>query len=63
MDDMNFVSSKHLKLTESLDGYAFTNLPTSPGTHRLEFMAWRPVGSLYDRLLGNIHRVSITLTR
>ncbi|KAI3659609.1 hypothetical protein MP638_002057 [Amoeboaphelidium occidentale] len=35
-----------------LYGYAFTNLPTSPGTHRLEFMAWRPVGSLYDRLLA-----------
>lgn len=33
-----------------LYGYSFVHIPTSPGTHVLEAVSWRPVGSLTDQL-------------
>ncbi|EDV29916.1 B9 domain-containing protein 2 [Trichoplax sp. H2] len=33
-----------------LYGYGFCNLPTSPGTHDVECVTWRPTGTFQDQL-------------
>ncbi|XP_038623327.1 B9 domain-containing protein 2 [Tachyglossus aculeatus] len=35
-----------------LAGYGFCHVPTSPGSHRLECVTWRPLGSWQERLAG-----------
>ncbi|KAJ3073505.1 B9 domain-containing protein 2 [Podochytrium sp. JEL0797] len=33
-----------------LYGYGFTHIPTTPGTHSLEVVTWRPAGSFADQV-------------
>lgn len=37
---------------KSLAGYGFMNLPSSPGTHEIESMLWRPCGTHREELGG-----------
>lgn len=40
--------------TSTSDGYAFVHIPTSAGSHELECVVWRPLGSWKDRLMGKL---------
>ncbi|TRY76165.1 hypothetical protein TCAL_03518 [Tigriopus californicus] len=45
----------------SLAGYGFCHVPTSPGHHNLDIMTWRPAGSFRDTIvqhyLGGSHQL------
>lgn len=42
----------NLRERDTADGYGFCQIPTSPGTHVLECMCWRPSGSASERASG-----------
>lgn len=50
MDGEQYEPSLLISNEKSLDGYGFAHIPTTPGSHELEIVTWRPMGSISDQL-------------